>query len=135
MISSDSTVYESARSASTLTLGPIPGSRKIHVSGSRPDLRVPMRAIAQSDTREAEGSRPNPEIPVYDTSGPYTDPMVKIDLRTGLGDVRSTWIEERNDTEVLQDSHSEFTNARLSDPKLASLRFNLTRKPRRAKAG
>src|SRR5690606_27231999 len=88
-----------------------------------------------ADTPTDFGGEKNPPVRVYDTSGPYTDPTVKIDLRTGLPDVRTAWIEERNDTEVLQDSHSEFTNARLNDPKLASLRFNLTRKPRRAKPG
>src|SRR5690606_8070098 len=88
-----------------------------------------------ADTPTDFGGEKNPPVRVYDTSGPYTDPTVKIDLRTGLPDVRTGWIEERNDTEVLEDSHSEFTNARLNDPKLASLRFNLTRKARRAKAG
>ncbi len=114
---------------------PFTGSQKIYVQGSRPDIRVPMREITLADTPTDFGGEKNPPVRVYDTSGPYTDPAVKIDLRTGLGDVRTAWIEERNDTEVLEDSHSEFTNARLNDPKLAALRFNLTRKPRRAKAG
>src|SRR5688572_10047124 len=114
---------------------PFTGSQKIYVQGSRVDIQVPMREITLADTPTDFGGEKNPPVRVYDTSGPYTDPNVKIDLRTGLGDVRTVWIEERNDTEVLEDSHSEFTNARLNDPKLASLRFNLTRKPRRAKAG
>jgi len=114
---------------------PFTGSQKRYVQGSRPDIRVPMREITLADTPTDFGGEKNPPVRVYDTSGPYTDPDVTIDLRTGLGDVRTTWIEERNDTEVLEDSHSEFTNARLNDPKLAALRFNLTRKPRRAKAG
>lgn len=114
---------------------PFTGSQKIYVQGSRPDIRVPMREITLADTPTDFGGEKNPPVRVYDTSGPYTDPTVKIDLRTGLGDVRTAWIEERNDTDVLEDSHSEFTNARLNDPKLAALRFNLTRKPRRAKAG
>src|SRR5690606_29264706 len=88
-----------------------------------------------ADTPTDFGGEKNPPVRVYDTSGPYTDPAVTIDLRTGLADVRSAWIEERNDTEMLADSHSEFTNERLNDPKLAHLRFNLTRKPRRAKPG
>jgi phosphomethylpyrimidine synthase len=114
---------------------PFTGSQKIYVQGSRADIQVPMREITLADTPTDFGGEKNPPVRVYDTSGPYTDPNVKIDLRTGLGDVRTAWIEERNDTEVLEDSHSEFTNARLNDPKLASLRFNLTRKPRRAKPG
>lgn len=114
---------------------PFTGSQKIYVQGSRADIQVPMREITLADTPTDFGGEKNPPVRVYDTSGPYTDPNVKIDLRTGLGDVRTAWIEERNDTEVLEDSHSEFTNTRLNDPKLASLRFNLTRKPRRAKPG
>lgn len=114
---------------------PFTGSHKIYVQGSRADIRVPMREITLADTPTDFGGEKNPPVRVYDTSGPYTDPSVTIDLRTGLADVRSVWIEERNDTEVLEDSHSEFTNARLNDPKLAHLRFNLTRKPRRAKPG
>ena len=114
---------------------PFTGSKKIYVQGSRADIQVPMREITLADTPTDFGGEKNPPVRVYDTSGPYTDPNVKIDLRTGLGDVRSRWIEERNDTEILEDSHSEFTNARLNDPKLAHLRFNLTRKPRRAKPG
>ncbi len=114
---------------------PFTGSQKIYVQGSRPDIRVPMREITLADTPTDFGGEKNPPVRVYDTSGPYTDPNVKIDLRTGLGDVRTAWIEERNDTEILEDSHSQFTNERLNDPKLAHLRFNLTRKPRRAKPG
>lgn len=114
---------------------PFTGSQKMYVQGSRPDIRVPMREITLADTPTDFGGEKNPPVRVYDTSGPYTDPAVKIDLRTGLGDVRTAWIEERNDTEILEDSHSTFTNERLNDPKLAALRFNLTRKPRRAKQG
>ncbi|WP_331346431.1 phosphomethylpyrimidine synthase ThiC [Cellvibrio sp. UBA7661] len=114
---------------------PFTGSRKIYVQGSRPDIRVPMREITLADTPTDFGGEKNPPVRVYDTSGPYTDPDATIDLRTGLGDVRSAWIEERNDTEILQDSHSEFTKQRLSDNSLDHLRFNLTRQPRRAKPG
>lgn len=114
---------------------PFTGSQKIYVQGSRADIRVPMREVILADTPTDFGGEKNPPVRVYDTSGPYTDPNVTIDLRTGLGDVRTVWIEERNDTEILEESHSEFTNERLNDPKLAALRFNLTRKPRRAKPG
>lgn len=114
---------------------PFTGSQKIYVQGSRADIQVPMREITLADTPTDFGGEKNPPVRVYDTSGPYTDPKVTIDLRTGLRDVRSVWIEERNDTEVLQDSHSEFTKQRLSDKNLDHLRFNLTRQPRRAKPG
>ena len=114
---------------------PFTGSQKIYVEGSRPDIRVPMREVILADTHTDLGGEKNPPVRVYDTSGPYTDPKVTIDLRTGLQSVRSTWIEERNDTEILADSDSVFTSERLNDPKLAHLRFNLTRQARRAKAG
>jgi phosphomethylpyrimidine synthase len=114
---------------------PLPSSRKVYVAGSRPDIRVPMREIAQSDTPAAFGAETNPPITVYDTSGPYTDPQAKIDIRKGLGALRERWIEERADTERLESPTSEYGRARLADPKLAELRFELKREPRRAKPG
>lgn len=114
---------------------PFTGSQKMYVQGSRPDIRVPMRVVSLADTPTDFGGEKNPPVRVYDTSGPYTDPSVTIDLRTGLPAVRTAWIEERNDTEILEESTSEFTNERLSDDSLAHLRFNLTRKARRAKPG
>src|SRR3712207_3448879 len=80
---------------------PLPNSRKIYVEGSRPDIRVPMREISQSDTPASFGAEPNPPVTVYDTSGPYTDPQAKIDIRSGLAPLRAAWIAERGDTEEL----------------------------------
>ncbi len=114
---------------------PLPNSRKIYVTGSRPDIRVPMREISQADTPASFGAEKNPPIFVYDTSGPYSDPAAKIDIRAGLASVRGAWIEERGDTEPLAGLTSEFGRQRLHDPKLAELRFNLQRQPRKAKAG
>jgi phosphomethylpyrimidine synthase len=114
---------------------PLPKSRKVYVTGSRPDLRVPMREIAQSDTPSALGTEKNPPLSVYDTSGPYTDPDVKIDIRSGLAPLRAGWIGERGDSEELAGPSSRYGVDRLSDPRLAELRFNLERLPRRAKAG
>jgi phosphomethylpyrimidine synthase len=114
---------------------PLPNSRKVYIEGSRPDIRVPMREVSQSDTPASFGAEKNPPIYVYDTSGPYTDPSVKIDIRSGLTPLRARWIEERNDTEELSGPTSRYGQERLSDPKLATLRFNLHRKPRRAKPG
>ena len=114
---------------------PLPNSRKIYVEGSRPDIRVPMREITQSDTPAEMGAEKNPPIFVYDTSGPYTDPNVKIDIRSGLPVLREPWIIDRNDTQQLEGPTSQYGVARLIDPQLAELRFNLKRKPRRAKAG
>jgi len=114
---------------------PLPNSCKVYVQGSRPDIRVPMREISQADTPASFGAEKNPPIFVYDTSGPYTDPTAKIDIRNGLAPLRANWIEERGDTEALAGPTSKFGVERLSDPKLTELRFNLQRKPRRAKPG
>ncbi len=114
---------------------PLPKSRKIYIEGSRADLRVPVREITQSETSASFGAEPNPPIIVYDTSGPYTDPTVKIDIRSGLAPLRARWIAERADTEELAGPTSRFGVDRLNDPKLAELRFNLHRRPRRARSG
>src|SRR5688500_16116686 len=100
---------------------PLPNSRKIYLG----PLRVPMREIAQSGG--------NPPITVYDTSSPYTDPAAKIDIRKGLAPLREKWISGRGDVEVLTGPTSEYGRKRLEDPKLAELRFDLHRKPRRGK--
>jgi phosphomethylpyrimidine synthase len=114
---------------------PFPGSQKVYVQGSRPDLRVGMREIRQADTAASFGAETNPPITVYDTSGPYTDPDAGIDLLKGLADVRGNWIDERGDTEWLSGPSSEFGQRRAEDPQLAHLRFEHIRKPRRARAG
>ncbi len=114
---------------------PFPGSRKIHVQGSRADLRVPMRAVSQSDTSALFGTEANPDIVLYDTSGPFTDPDADIDLTRGLPPLRADWIAERGDTEELSGLSSEYGRRRLADPALEGLRFDNQRDPRRAKAG
>src|ERR687888_1224514 len=100
---------------------PLPNSRKIYVGA----LRVPMREITQTG-----GNAP---IVVYDTSGPYTDPDARIDIRKGLPALREPWISVRGDTAVLDGPSSQYGRRRLADPKLAELRFDLHRKPRRGK--
>lgn len=114
---------------------PLPQSRKIYQQGSRPDIRVPFREVSQDDTPTMFGGEKNPPLTIYDTSGPYTDPSVKIDIRKGLDPVRSAWIAERNDTEKLTGASSEYGLLRRQDTKLDSLRFELNRLPRRALAG
>ena len=126
---------ESTAHVDEAAVQPLPNSRKIYVEGSRTDIRVPMREISQSDTPTGMGGEKNPPIFVYDTSGPYTDPKVKIDIRSGLAPLREKWIAERNDTEMLASITSQYGLARLHDPKLAEMRFNLKRHPRRAKSG
>src|SRR4051812_3403381 len=94
---------------------PLPNSRKVYVTGSRPDLRVPMREVSQSDTPSMFGGERNPPVYVYDCSGPYTDPAAKIDIRSGLPALRERWIAERNDTELLKGPSSSFGQERLAD--------------------
>ena len=84
-----------AAQVDSAAIAPLPNSRKIHVQGSRPDIRVPMREISQSDTPTGFGGEPNPPVTVYDCSGPYTDPDAQIDIRSGLPALRASWIEER----------------------------------------
>ena len=119
---------------------PFTRSRKIYVQGSRANIRVPMREISLDvtptdfSTGNSSGEI-NPPVTVYDTSGPYTDPNVVIDVRKGLADVRSAWIDDRGDTERLPGLSSHFGQQRLSDDELTKLRFAHVRNPRRAKAG
>ena len=114
---------------------PFPKSRKIRVDGSRPDIRVGMREVELSPTRGAAGVVGNLPVPIYDTSGPYTDPEATIDLLRGLAPLRQQWILERGDTEELPGFTSEFTRRRHADPALAHMRFEHIRTPRRAKSG
>src|SRR5512143_595469 len=123
--------------SSTLTTAPVPASRKVFVTGLRPGVRVPMREISLTSTKSMNGgvSTPNEPITVYDTSGPYTDPSVKIDIRSGLAAMRREWILSRGDVEQLPDVTSQYGRIRATDPKLADLRFQHIRTPLRAKAG
>jgi len=114
---------------------PYPASRRIYVEGSRPDLRVAMREILQTPTHAGSGLEDNPPIPVYDTSGPYTDPDAEVDLTRGLAALRAPWIQERADTVELQGPTSDYGRERLADPDLRHLRFEHLRTPRRAKDG
>ena len=133
-VQSNKNLSESAQ-VDQQSIQPFPRSQKVYVQGSRPDIRVPMREISLDVTPTAFGGEINAPVTVYDTSGPYTDPNVTIDVRKGLADVRSAWIEERGDTEKLPGLSSEFGNRRLNDAELAAMRFAHVRNPRRAKAG
>ncbi len=117
------------------TVPQFPRSRKLYVKGSRPDIRVPMREITLDETPAMFGSEANPPFVVYDTSGPYTDPSVRIDLRNGLEELRAAWIDERGDTERLDGPSSGFGRERLADASTAHLRFSHIRRPRRARSG
>ena len=116
-------------------VAPLPNSRKIYVEGSRPDIRVPMREISQSDTPASFGAEKNPADRRVRHFRAYTDPAAKIDIRAGLPPLRANWIAERGDTEVLPQLSSAYGRARLADPKLEGMRFNLLRHPVRARDG
>ncbi len=133
-VQSNKNLSESAQ-VDQQSIQPFPRSQKVYVQGSRPDIRVPMREISLDVTPTAFGGEINAPVTVYDTSGPYTDPNVTIDVRKGLADVRSAWIEERGDTEKLSGLSSEFGQRRLDDAELTAMRFAHVRNPRRAKAG
>ncbi len=115
---------------------PFPNSKKVYLTGSRPDIRVPMREITLSDTVLENGVHElNPPVMVYDSSGLYTDPNVTIDVRQGLPNMRTAWIEERGDTEILPTVTSHYGQSRQADINLKVLRFTAQSPPRRAKVG
>jgi len=113
---------------------PLPNSRKIFVAGSRADIKVPMREIKLTDTI-GDLAEKNDPVHVYDTSGPYTDPNKSINFRNGIEQHRGKWIEERDDTEILDSFSSSYCNKRLNDENLNDLRFEHIQNPRRAKSG
>ncbi|GAB1265469.1 phosphomethylpyrimidine synthase ThiC [Aurantivibrio infirmus] len=114
---------------------PFPSSNKMYVAGQSHNLKAPMREIHLQDTPTEFGGEVNASVHVYDTSGPYTDPNVAIDLRKGLPDVRSEWIAARNDTETLSQASSDFAIQQLNNAKLSALRFEHLRQPLKAKSG
>ena len=125
---------------STITSGPLPASRKVYVPGALfPFIRVPLREIRQTPTQQHIPSgiqeTENPAVTVYDTSGPYTDPEVTIDVQKGIAPIRRAWLDHRGDTEELGGVSSHYGRLRLADSKLDSLRFSHLRKPLRAKPG
>lgn len=121
-----------------ITEAPILGSEKVYIqSENDPRVRVPMRRIDLEDTVALDGGRtPNAPIYVYDTSGPFTDPSIQIEVREGIPRLRASWIAERGDTEELQGLSSEYGRARMADTSLDELRFpHVCHNPLRAKKG
>jgi len=105
----------------------MPASRKIYVTGSRPDIRVAMREVTLTGSE--------PPLRLYDTSGPYTDPDARTDIKMGLPPVRLPWILGRGDVEELSGPSSLYRRDRDSDPTLGGVRFASVRRPLRAKSG
>ncbi len=124
----------------TLEGSVFPNSQRIYIQGSQDDIRVPMREIQLSPTligggKENPRYEDNEAIPVYDTSGPYGDPDIAIDVHQGLAKLRQPWIDARNDSEPLSHSSSAYTQQRLADDGLDELRFSRLLTPKRAAAG
>ncbi len=125
---------------SLITRDPFPNSTKVYIEGGDPSIRVPMRQIEQSPTLRAnvdgqDFEVPNSPLRVYDTSGPYTDPRVDLDVRQGLEPVRLPWILDRADVDELADVSSEYGRLRAHDSRLDSVRFERRRNPLRARSG
>jgi len=119
-----------------ISLEPLTGSKKIYVQGKLHNIQVAMREISLSPTKLVNGKvEDNHPVTVYDTSGPYTDPNVTIDLKKGLSRLREEWILNRGDIEQLNDSTSEYCAKRLADKNLDHLRFEHLKKPLKAKPG
>jgi len=114
---------------------PFSGSKKIYIQGSRPDIQVPMREVQQEPTSASMGAEENPPITVYDTSGPFTDTTIEIDLLKGMPKLREKWIGERADTVQLDGPSSEYGTERQNDEKLKHLRFEHIQAPRKAIEG
>ncbi len=117
-----------------------PNSTKIYVPGEIHPIQVGMRLISVSDTyisgpQDNPVMEPNEPVPVYDTSGPYTDPNIEVDVYKGLPKLRQSWIEARENTELLDSVTSKFTQERLANQGLDHIRFENLPPVRRAKAG
>ena len=123
-----------------LSTQPFPGSIKLHISAFNEsiqgDIQVGLREIQLTPTTLADDKTEyNAPVRVYDTSGPYSDPEKTIDIRKGLDGIRKNWIEARQDTEELSGNSSEYAKMREMNIALESLRFDLQRKPIKAKSG
>lgn len=116
-----------------------PNSEKIYVDGTLHPIRVAMRRINLYPTVTIENGKriehPNAPVTVYDTSGPFTDPDIKVDINAGLPRTRESWVADRDDTEQLSSLTSEYGRARLADKSLDAIRFPKQHLPRRAKEG
>lgn len=122
-----------------ITTAPFPNSRKVYVAGKIHPIKVAMREISLHDTvshlDRHQTVEKNPPVTVYDTSGPYTDPGIQIDVKKGLPRLREEWIRESGDVEELQQLSSQYGQRRLDNPSLEKFRFDLLKNPLRAKTG
>ena len=117
---------------------PFPASRKVYVKGQIHNIEVAMREVGLSDTKlhgRFGETEPNAPVTIYDTSGPYTDPDIEIDVKQGLPRLREQWIIDRSDVEQLGHISSDYGNQRANDKSLDALRFAHISKPYRAQPG
>jgi phosphomethylpyrimidine synthase len=128
-------------SESSITRTPFTGSEKIYVNGVlHPEIKVAMRKINLDDSPAnfSDGNfekGANPAVTVYDTSGPFTDPNIEIDVTKGLPKLREEWIKKRGDVVELDEISSDFGKERLYNSDLDSFRFEYLKKPLKAKDG
>jgi phosphomethylpyrimidine synthase len=123
----------------SITRDAFPGSKKVYRQGVlHPSVKVGMREIELTPTKGHGSSgtaetTPNLPVTVYDTSGPFTDPEIEIDVRKGLPALRRQWILDRGDVEEMSSPSSTYGLDRLADGRLDGVRFPNVRKPLRAK--
>lgn len=138
---SNSKVVKIPNKGSNITREPFPGSEKIYVSGEiHKDIKVAMRQINLTDseamfTKGEFIKEKNEAVVVYDTSGPFTDPSIEIDVKYGVPAIRQSWIEKRGDVQELDEITSDFGKERLYNSDLDHLRFEHLKKPLIAKKG
>jgi phosphomethylpyrimidine synthase len=124
---------------SVITREPFPRSKKVYIKGTIHDIRVAMREVELDDSESTVsangGIAKSSSITLYDTSGPYTDPEVEINVHSGLPAMREKWILDRRDVETLDGFSSEFSRKSVKSTKLQSIRFRKIRAPLRARPG
>jgi phosphomethylpyrimidine synthase len=122
--------------AEVISRTPFPNSKKVYVKGEQYDIQVAMREVSLGDTlSNGKVVHSNPPVTIYDTSGPYTDPNIEIDVRKGIPRLRERWILQRGDIEQLYEISSEYGRQRMEDPSLDAIRFEDIKMPLRAKSG
>lgn len=118
----------------TITSSSFPNSKKVYLEGKIFPIKVAMREIKLHSTKLSNGTvEINPPITIYDTSGPYTDENVTVDIRKGLPRIREQWILDREDINVLDTITSDYGKQRLANKQLDDLRFEYSHKPKVAK--
>ena len=117
-------------SREVISRNPFPGSRKCYVPGKLFNIQVPFREITLQSTKTTEGQEQNPPFYVYDTSGPYTDPDVSIDIQQGLKPLCLDWIRERGEIEEVDPSYKTKPTTQIQ-----AFPAHSRRKPLRARKG